>query len=669
MKHLTSVLLCMLMAISLSAQDPWKLSTDCQDSYTGITLANGYIGMVTSPVPFHAKRVHINGLYDVLKGYDAVNSGVEGPKATDITVTLDGQEVKDVAEWSQTLDMKRASMTTRFKSCGASFVCTEYVLRDMPYCLMNVVEITPDRDIDLKVENIVPDARKSRNPIRNYQDVSEDELFIPMNNWAALTRSGRYEIASTTTFIVDDNEVQKSVAMEGDGDNPGMTFSTRLTGGRTFRFAVLAAICNSRDFGTPRNETMRIVQVCQTRGIDALVDTHCREWGRIWKSDIIIEGDPQSQQDVRSALYHLYSFIGEDNRESPSPMGLSGNGYERHIFWDSEIWMYPPMLMLNQDMAKSMMDYRFDRLPQARKRARMFGYKGAMFPWESDDTGEEACPVWAMTGSTEHHITADIAIAAWNYWCVTADREWLAGCGWPLIREAAEFLVSRVTANPDGSYSILHVTGADEYSGPVDDNAFTNGAAKKALQAASAAAKVLRIKPDPQWEKIADGLRFNWFEDGVMMEYAGYDHLPIKQADVNLLAYPLGLMTSKDEIRKNLIYYEDKIDPRGPAMGNCILSAIYAQIGDNDNAYRLFKKCYEPHKCAPFGVLSETAGGHDPYFATGAGGMLQAVLSGFGGLRITPKGIRQVNPCLPKEWTSLTITGVGPEKKTFTIKQ
>lgn len=103
-------------------------------------------------------------------------------------------------------------------------------------------------------------------------------------------------------------------------------------------------------------------------------------------------------------------------------------------------------------------------------------------------------------------------------------------------------------------------------------------------------------------------------------------------------------------------------------MGNCILSVLYSMLGDQEGAFRLFQKCYIPHKCPPFGVLSEGAGGNNPYFATGAGGMLQAVLAGIGGLRITEKGIVQQHPCLPKHWKSFAIKGVGPEKKTFTVK-
>ena len=107
-------------------------------------------------------------------------------------------------------------------------------------------------------------------------------------------------------------------------------------------------------------------------------------------------------------------------------MGLSARGfYNGHIFWDSEIWMYPALLVLRPCLARQMLDYRTDGLDAARRRAYAHGYRGAMFPWEGDDRGEEATPTFALTGPLEHHITADIAIASWNYYCVTQDG---SGC-------------------------------------------------------------------------------------------------------------------------------------------------------------------------------------------------------------------------------------------------
>ena len=119
---------------------------------------------------------------------------------------------------------------------------------------------------------------------------------------------------------------------------------------------------------------------------------------------------------------------------------------------------------------------------------------------------------------------------------------------------------------------------------------------------------------------------------------------------------------------KDLKYYEPKLAEEGPAMGKSIFSVIYARLGDADNAFRLFKESYVPNKRAPFGALSETATFNNSYFATGAGGMLQTILFGFGGLHFTAEGIVQKNPILPKEWKSLTITGVGPDKRTYVVE-
>ena len=158
------------------------------------------------------------------------------------------------------------------------------------------------------------------------------------------------------------------------------------------------------------------------------------------------------------------------------------------------------------------------------------------------------------------------------------------------------------------------------------------------------------------------------FPDGTTRENATYDGVTIKQADVNLLAYPLKVITDPIQIKKDLDYYEPRMAKDGPAMGNAILTVSAARAGDAERAYGLWKSSYQPNQVPPFGVLSEAAGGTNPYFATGAGGFLQATILGFGGLDITPGGIVQLKTKLPKGWKGLTITGVGVERKTFSVK-
>ena len=390
-------------------------------------------------------------------------------------------------------------------------------------------------------------------------------------------------------------------------------------------------ICSKRDFVDPYNESERQITYAIHEGADRLMTFHCQLWNELWQGDIRIEGDDDAQRAVRFALFNLYSFGREGTGLSISPMGLSSQGYNGHIFWDTELWMYPPILLLNQGIAESMVNYRTNRLAAACKRAITHGYRGAMFPWESDDAGEESTPTFALTGPLEHHITADIAIACWNYYCVTHDLHWLRSHGYPLMKAVADFWVSRAERNEDGSYSIRSVVGADEYAIEVGKN-----------------------------------IRILSFANGVTREHATYNGEMIKQSDANLLAYPQGIITDPKIWEKDMEYYTDRIDPKdGPAMSYSVFCVQYVRMGDAKKAYEMFRRCYEPNLRAPFGVIAETATSNNPYFATGAGGLLQAVINGFCGLQITDEGIVQVPSVLPKHWKKVTVTGVGPEKKKF----
>jgi trehalose/maltose hydrolase-like predicted phosphorylase len=349
-------------------------------------------------------------------------------------------------------------------------------------------------------------------------------------------------------------------------------------------------------------------------------------------------------------------------------MGLSGLGYNGHIFWDAELWMFPSILVMHPEMAKSMIEYRYERLQQAKHNAFAHGYKGAMYPWESAATGNEETPVWALSGPFEHHITADVAIAAWNYFAVTQDTSWLKEKGFPVIKECADFWTSRVEKNGPGKYDIKNVVAADEWAENVDNNAFTNAAAKANLQYAVMAANILHQPINTEWIDVEKNIPVLKLDNGVTSEHAAYHGEKIKQADVNLLSYPLKEITDQKQIKKDLEYYESRIGEGSPAMTHAIFAVLYARLGDAQKAFLAFQEAHVPNKKNPFGVLSESAGGTNPYFATGAGGFLQSILFGFGGLEITPNGIIQLKTSLPKNWKSLTLSGIGKDKKTYTVK-
>jgi trehalose/maltose hydrolase-like predicted phosphorylase len=293
-----------------------------------------------------------------------------------------------------------------------------------------------------------------------------------------------------------------------------------------------------------------------------------------------------------------------------------------------------------------------------------------MFPWESAASGDEETPSFVMSGPLQIHISADIAIAAWNYYRVMQDEQWLREKGYALIKETADFWVSRVEREGPGRYDIRGVVAADEYAQNVDNDAYTNAAARANLAAATAAAKILGLTADPDWEHVRQNIPIHKFADGTTREHATYHGARIKQADVNLLAYPLQEITDPRAIQRDLDYYAARVDHlTGPAMTKSILAVLYQRLGKPQQAYEMFQEGYKPNKRTPFGVLAEHAQGENPYFVTAAGGLLQALLYGFGGLDITNDGLTHTPTRLPRAWKSLTLTGIGPQRRTIVVSR
>lgn len=664
--------LCFILGIILSAtsiraeeERLWQLhAVDIQAPYAPAPMANGCIGILPQKEPFAVEHVMLNHVFDAASPH-VVSRVMRGINPFYLSMKIDNKKVdtSNISDWQQTIDMRRAVHQTSFHTLEKADVSYELcALRNLPYAGLIRVTVQACKDMLLEVRSGmgIPDDY-SQSSIR-YREMEADGNRMYMLESDATSRFGYRRVASTSSFLFNGEQIKPMY----DEATRELFFSIQLKKGETFCFSLVGSVCSSRDFFDPYNEAERQVIYALHEGEEALMQAHYRLWDELWQSDIRIEGDDDAQRIVRFALFNLYSSCRGGSRLSIPPMGLSLQGYNGHIFWDTELWMYPPMLLLNQDIARSMLDYRFDRLPAARKKALAYGYRGAMFPWESDDSGEEATPTHALTGPFEHHITADIGIACWNYYCVTRDVRWLQREGYPLLKEIADFWTSRVTRNQDGSYSIHNVTGADEYANGVTNNAFTNGAASLALKYACLAAEICGEKVPEIWRAIGENIRVLQFENGVTREHSTYKGEMIKQADANLLAYPLGVITDEYRQRQDLEYYAERIDQKdGPAMSYSVYCVQYARMGEADKAYEMFRRCYEPNLRKPFGVISETPTSNNPYFMTGAGGLLQAVLNGFCGLQITDEGIVQLPSVLPSHWKRVTVTGVGSDKKTY----
>jgi trehalose/maltose hydrolase-like predicted phosphorylase len=406
------------------------------------------------------------------------------------------------------------------------------------------------------------------------------------------------------------------------------------------------------------------------------------DWSEFWKaSDISIIGDPEAQQVTHSELFYLCGSLDAGTDHSIPPMGLSSNVYNGHIFWDAEIWMMPAVLPQHPDLAKSIVDYRFKRLSAAESLAKKHGYKGAEFPWESAATGREEAP---PEFSQERHITADVAYAAWNYYLWTGDKTYLAQEGWPILSETAAYWVSRVKLGSDGDYHIASVIGPDETAELVTDDAWTNAVVSFNLSAADAAAAILGKLSDPTWSKVAAKIYIPYDPKAKMyLEYPAMDrgHLQAKQADTQMLIYPLNVRMSPiiasntlDFCLKHTIHY-------GPAMTSSIDSVVAAKLGRAQQSLDLYHDSFRPFMRGPWDAFSEKRTKSDVYFTTGMGGNLQAVLYGFAGLNVN-YGTKNGNgtlierngdaglyadPHLPPGWSGLVLNGVRFRGTSYTV--
>ena len=657
------------------AQDSWKIIAAKIDpsNYYGVTVANGMIGVVSSPEPFKVKDVVLAGAYD-LYGRGRVSNFLRSFNLLNSYLEIDGKRIdkNNTTNIQQELDMKHAGFTTSFDMADKAHVSyTYYSLRHLPFTVLMDVSVTAKKDISITGASVMeaPDALKE---VQNYyNEIDRPHVVISLLTSSAKSPTGKLLMCASNTFLFSEPHGQEPRVIHEMWDNNMhlMKFSKKIKAGETYRFSIVGSSITSAHHDDPLNEAERMTIYAKLQGRDRLIEFHNKAWDELWKSDISIEGDAQTQQDVHSMLYHLYSFVREGTALSPSPMGLSGLGYNGHVFWDTELWMFPGILIMHPEMAKSLIEYRYQRLDAAKRNAFNRGYKGAMYPWESAESGVEETPVWALSGPFEHHITACVAIAAWNYYCVTQDKTWLKEKGWPILSATADFWASRVERNGPGKFDIKNVVAADEWAENVDNDAFTNAAAKANLQYATEAAKILNITADADWMNVANNIPVLKFTNGVTKEHASFNpDTTIKQADVNLLAYPLKEITNVEQIKKDLEFYESRVPNVGtPAMTQAVFALLYSRLGNGEKALHWFKDGYTSNLNPPFNVIAETKGGTNPYFSTGAGGLVQCMLMGFGGLEITSKGITQIKSKLPGAWKALTIT-IGPQKKTFVVK-
>ena len=252
-------------------------------------------------------------------------------------------------------------------------------------------------------------------------------------------------MAMAAAIALPEGVPPQAVTLHRDRYRLALDVSMKVERGHTYVFTKYVALSRA-GWGGNAAADLALAREARARGFERLLSEHRAAWDALWQADILIDGDAKAQQAVHSELYYLLSSSTADTAWALGACALTP-GYANHVFWDSDTWIFPALLLLHPERAKPLVEFRARTLEAARQRARQHGFDGAMYPWESDpENGSEQTPHSAyVLGESEIHVNADVAIAQWQYYLATHDRDWLRSHGWPVIREVARFWASRAT--------------------------------------------------------------------------------------------------------------------------------------------------------------------------------------------------------------------------------
>ncbi len=428
-------------------------------------------------------------------------------------------------------------------------------------------------------------------------------------------------------------------------------------------------------------------------GVDELVASQRAHLDRFWgRADVQVKTRQErkrSQQAVRWNLFQLAQATWRAEGEGVPAKGLTGQAYDGHYFWDTEIYVLPFLAYTFPRIARNLLRHRHSMLDRARGRARELSQRGALFPWRTIN-GEEASAYY-QAGTAQYHINADIAYAIRKYVDVRGDSGFLVEVGAQVLVETARLWEDLGFYGEDGEFHIHGVTGPDEYTTVVNDNAFTNLMARLNLNYAASAVRRLererpedyqalvhsvRLKPDEveAWERAAGAMHVPYDEErGVnpqdvnflereqwdlentprerfplLLHYHPlviYRHQVIKQADVVLAMFLLGNEFSEEEKRRNFHYY-DPLTTGDSSLSAGVQSIVAAEVGDEEKALEYFQY-------ALMMDLGDVAGNvSDGVHVACTGAVWQALVFGFGGVRDFD-GHLHIHPRLPTAWESL----------------
>ena len=460
--------------------------------------------------------------------------------------------------------------------------------------------------------------------------------------------------------------------------------------GQPVRLVKYGSYYSSRDYPAAEllERTRATLLAASSAGFDALCTSQAAYLADFWlHADVDIGGDDALQQGMRFNQFHLLQSVGRDGRTNIAAKGVTGEGYEGHYFWDTEIYIFPFFLYSKPDVARKLLEYRYAGLPQARMRAREMAHaQGALYPWRTIAGSE--CSAYFPAGTAAYHINADIAYSIKSYFEATGDLDYMALAGTEIVLETARIWIGLGHVDRLGRFCINEVTGPDEYTALVNNNYYTNVMARMHLRFAADCVDMLRSQRPDDFARVVAATGLLHGEVDAWRQAAATMHLPYDQAlgihaqDDSFLAkkpwdfaatppenYPLllnyhslviyrhqvckqadvvlALMLLSDEFalddkRRDFDYYE-AVTTHDSSLSSCIFSIIAAEVGYHQKAYDYFLETARLD-------LDDTHGNtHYGVHTAAMAGTWLGVAYGFAGMRVVDGALRFA-PSLPQQW-------------------
>ncbi len=712
----------MLQALQVAEDPAWLLIEEGYDplressAESRFTVSNGFLGVRGSrsvsrgptwvswlPTLRWASwpRTYVAGLFDTPNIEPAVPALVPLADWLRMRVLVDGvalvQHSGHMLQHQRILDLRRGAMITVWRQRDPSGIVVK----------ITTLRVVSQADRRLGLQLVRVEVEDGATPeisldVRFGQmggGLDADRLEQDLGVWRTEQSGKSVAVACAVALQVDGTELSPRAPSP-------FRWSWHWTAqpGLAASFQRLIAVARSDHPGAdPSDEALHALDRAKQLGWRSVLAQHEAAWERRWLlSDLAIEGDDAACRALRFAIYHLNSAVNPaDEKVSIGARALTGDAYLGHVFWDTEIYLLPFYIATWPEAARALLMYRWHTLPGARAKAANMGLRGAMYAWESTDTGEETTPeqvigprgkvIPILCGTQEQHITADIAYAVWQYWQATGDDDFMLDAGAEILLDTARFWAGRAALEADGRYHIRGVIGPDEYHETIDDNAYTNVMARWNIMRGIEIAATLRERwPDrwlalswklqldaseaSGWIGVADAMFTGFAADsGLFEQFVGFFDLEdvdlsqyadrtvpidvvfgrertqrsqvVKQADVVALLALLPEACGAPDRLVNFRYYERRCG-HGSSLSRGVHALVAARLGETETAVRYFRETATTD-------LADTADGSAGGVHIAAlGGLWQAAVFGFGGVSLCSEALG-IDPHLPADWKSL----------------